>query len=263
MGVLPDEQASTLKSKYEPLTAYLSEELGQEVQLIIPGDYAALVELFGEGEVDLAYFGGATFVASEAQHQAVPLVMRDIDTRFTSYFLARSDAKETQISDFRDQVIGFGSELSTSGHYMPRYFLKEQAIDPETFFSEVLYSGAHDRTVDMLLKGQVDLAATNSQVVNSMLRQGRLDEMSIKVIWETPEYSDYVWAIQPGWDESYANRLRDAFLALSLSDERDSEILQILGAGGFLPATRGDFFRLRAIVLPQAITDDQAGSPLL
>lgn len=257
MGVLPDVRATTLESKYGPLVEYLSEELGQEVRLIIPGDYADLVRLFGNGEVDIANFGGATFVFSEARHQAVPLVMRDIDTRFTSYFLARSDAKENQISDFKDEVIGFGSQLSTSGHYMPRYFLQEQAIDPEAFFREVLYSGGHDRTLEMLLEGQVDLAVANAEVVNSMLRQGELDETSVKIIWETPVYSDYVWAVQPGWSETYSNRVRDAFLRLSRSDERGAEILQLVGADGFLPATPSDSNRLRSIVLQGSGTDNQ------
>lgn len=257
VGVLPDLRADTLKRKYEPLTTYLSEELGQDVQLIIPEDYADLVRLFGKADVDIAYFGGATFVSAENQYQAVPLVMRDIDTRFTSYFLARSDAKGSQISDFEGRAIGFGSPLSTSGHYMPRFFLQEQAIDPETFFNEVTYSGAHDRTVELLLEGRIDLGAVNSEVVDSMLRQGQLDANSLKVIWETPVYADYVWAVQPGWNEAYINRVRDAFLRLSLSDERDSKILQNLGAGGFLPATPGDFFRLRAIVLRKSGTDNQ------
>ena len=250
--MLPDVRPDTLESNYQPLTTYLSEELQQEVQLVIPEDYADLVRMFGTAEVDIANFGGATFVSAEEKYQAVPLVMRDIDTRFTSYFLARFDAKEGRVSDFEGQALGFGSRLSTSGHYMPRYFLQEQAIDPDTFFSDVLYSGAHDKTVGLLLDGQVDLAAVNSEVVDSMLRQGQLDAKSLRIVWETPVYADYVWAIQPGWNELYANKVRDAFLRLSLSDERDAEILQNLGAGGFLPATTGDFFRLRAIVLQKS-----------
>lgn len=249
--MLPDLRASSLENKYKPLIAYLAEQLEQDVQLVIPEDYADLVRMFGEADVDIAYFGGATFVSAEAQYRAVPLVMRDIDTRFTSYFLARFAAGENHISDFEGQVIGFGSQLSTSGHFMPRFFLQEQAIDPETFFSAVLYSGAHDRTVELLLEGQVDLAAVNSEVVNSMLSEGQLNETSLKIIWETPVYADYVWAVQPGWDEAYTTRVRDAFLRISPTNERDSEILRNLGAGGFLPATPGDFFRLRAIVLQE------------
>ncbi len=257
IGVLPDLQASKLKRKYDPLISYLSEELQQEVKLVVPDDYADLVRLFGNAEVDMAYFGGVTFVTVEAQYQAVPLVMRDIDTRFTSYFLARSNAKEHHINEFDGQVIGFGSQLSTSGHFMPRYFLSEQTIVPETFFSAVLYSGAHDRTIEMLLQHQIDLAAVNAEVVNSMLRAGQLNANSFKIIWETPVYVDYVWAVQPGWNGAYANKVRDAFLQLSASDDRHSTILQNLGAGGFLPATPGDFSRLRAIVLQKSGAGDQ------
>ena len=70
-------------------------------------------------------------------------------------------------------------------------------------------------------------------------------------------YSDYVWAIQPGWSETYSNRVRDAFLLLSRSDERGSEILKLVGGDGFLPATPSDFNRLRAIVLQGSGADDQ------
>ena len=109
----------------------------------------------------------------------------------------------------------------------------------------------------MLLEGQVDLAVANAEVVNSMLRQGELDETSVKIIWETPVYSDYVWAVQPGWSETYSNRVRDAFLRLSRSDERGAEILQLVGADGFLPATPSDSNRLRSIVLQGSGTDNQ------
>ena len=84
-----------------------------------------------------------------------------------------------------------------------------------------------------------------------MLRDGRLEPGLLRIVWETPPYANYVWAIQPGWDESYVNRLRDAFMGLSVVDEEGAEILRRLGAGGFLPASDRDFNRLRKVMSGQ------------
>jgi phosphonate transport system substrate-binding protein len=262
VGVLPDERPDALRHRYEPLIAHLAKELGQEVRLIIPEDYQQLVTRFGSGDLDLAYFGGATYVAAAEKHGALPLVMRDIDAEFTSYFLTRAERPETAVADFEGLVFAFGSELSTSGHLMPRFFLQEQDIAPETLFGEVRYSGAHDTTVAWVRDGQVDLGAANAEVVNAMLRDGRLAPGVLRIVWETPPYADYVWALRPGLGEAYTTRLQDAFMGLSQIDEEAAGILRRMGAGGFLPAAPGDFDRLRGVMstLPRFQAMIAAGS---
>ncbi len=251
--MLPGEQAEALRERYGPLTEHLARVMNQEIEFVIPDSYGQLVQLFGSGAVDMANFGGATFVSAAARHDAVPLVTRDIDAEFSTYFLARADAAGPGIEDFAGQDFAFGSELSTSGHLMPRYFLQERGLVPETFFASVRYSGGHDRTVSLVRNGQVSLGAVNREMVKAMLRDGRLGPNELRVVWETPPYADYVWAIQPGWDESYVDRLRDAFLALSPADAEGARILSGLRAGGFLPAHQRDYNSLRKVMasLPQ------------
>ena len=253
LGVLPSEQAETLRDRYRPLTEYLAREMNQEIELVIPDSYGHLVRLFGSGAVDMANFGGATFVSAAARHDAVPLVTRDIDAEFSTYFLARAEGPQSRIEDFAGQDFAFGSELSTSGHLMPRHFLQERGLVPEDFFASVRYSGGHDRTVSLVRNRQVSLGAVNRETVKAMLRDGRLAPGELRVVWETPPYADYVWAMQPGWEESYVDRLRDAFLALSPADAEDASILSGLRAGGFLPAHQRDYDSLRKVMagLPQ------------
>ncbi len=247
IGVLPDEADEALRVRYGPLIAHLSRELGMPVQLVIPEDYADLVRLFGAAEVDLAYFGGVTFVVAQAEHQAVPLVMRNLDLEFSSYFLARADDLGAAVGQFGGRAFAFGSNLSTSGHLMPRFFLMDLGITPEHFFSSVSYSGAHDRTVAWVRDGVVDLGVANAEVVDAMLRDGRLKSGALRVVWETPPYADYVWAHRPGLDPAFTRQLRDAFLGLSPADDEDAATLERVGAGGFLPANIDDFAQLRDV----------------
>ncbi len=62
VGILPDENGDALRKRYDPLLEYLSAKIGVDTKLVLPSDYSDLVRLFREREVELAYFGGLTFV---------------------------------------------------------------------------------------------------------------------------------------------------------------------------------------------------------
>ena len=248
ISILPDESREKLIERYTPLFEYLARETGIPYELIIPETYDELLELFHTKKIDLAYFGGFTFVKANIIDNAVPLVMRDVDTRFTSYFLVKGDHPAENISDFKGKKFSFGSHLSTSGHLMPRYFLKEMDIIPEVFFSDTRYSGKHDLTAYWVRDGLVDLGSANHAVINKMYRDGRLSEKEVRILWETPPYPDYVWALRPLNNKSFQIKLRNAFLNLSKTNREHAKILEGVDAGGFLPAGVNDFIKLKEII---------------
>lgn len=248
VGVLPDESLETLHQRYDPLLAHLSAETGIDFKLVLPSDYSELVRLFRDHEVDMAYFGGLTFVQAHIFHHAEPLVMRDVDTRFTSWFLVKEDDPAHDLADFKGKIFTFGSRMSTSGHLMPRHFMHtEKHIIPEGFFTEVRYSGAHDKTAYLVRDGEVDLGVANSEIIRTMLRDGRLKENDIRVLWETPPYPDYVWAVHDHFGEGIKMKLRDAFLGLDANIAVHGKILTGMGAEAFLPAGTNDFLPLKRV----------------
>jgi len=245
VGILPDDNPEVLRTRYAPLLKHLSEIMGVDTQLVIPKNYQELSRLFGDNEIDIAYFGGLTFVKASINYGAEALVMRDIDMRFSSYFIARPDPTKKHLSDFKGMRFSFGSELSTSGHLMPRHFMKsEQQISPETFFSMVAYSGSHDKTAIQVRDGLIDLGVANSISVKRMLAEGRLANNDLQIIWETPPYVNYVWAVKKTLDDELKNKLRDIFLGLDVTKPDHKNILAHLGAVSFLPAGNRDFLSL-------------------
>ena len=160
-----------------------------------------------------------------------------------------ADSTAFDWQDTQGLSFSFGSRLSTSGHLMPRHFLLQQGIDPESHFSEVSYSGAHDKTARLVEKGEVALGAANSHIVDTMFETRRLDPRQVRILWGTSPYADYVWAVSPDTDQAFVQRLFNAFLALSPLDERHVQILGPLDAGGFVPASLEDFTALREIAV--------------
>ncbi|MCP4672992.1 MAG: phosphate/phosphite/phosphonate ABC transporter substrate-binding protein [Desulfobacula sp.] len=248
IGILPDESNEKLIERYTPLFEYLAVETGIPYKLIIPKSYNELLELFHTKNIDLAYFGGYTFVKAYISDNAIPLVMRNVDTRFTSYFLVKKDHPAQNIKDFKDKKFSFGSRLSTSGHLMPRYFLKEMGINPETFFSDTRYSGKHDLTAYWVRDGIVDLGVANYAVVNKMYEDRRLSKKQVRILWETPPYPDYVWALRSLNNKDFLIKLKDAFLSLSKTNRKHEKILEGVDAESFLPAGINDFAKLKKVI---------------
>lgn len=245
VAVLPDQSKDALLARHMPLVEYLDSATSYDFELVIPLDYADLLDQFDTGDIDLAWFGGLTFTRAERQSQAVPLAFRDIDSEFTSCYISRSDETRTRIRDFAESDFSFGPYLSTSGHVMPRYFLEREGIIPEQFFSSTRHSSAHDHTARLVSDGTVTVGVANCVIVQSMLDNGLLSDDDIRIFETTPPYSDYVWAVNSSMDKHTQKVLLNALLSLDASLPQHRSILRLQGANAYLPATSGNFVLVR------------------
>ena len=249
MGTLPHEDWQLQQQLYEPLLKYLETKTGLQFNLVRSDSYEHLLQQFTNHEVDLAKFGGLTFVRAHIQGDAEPLVMRDIDLVFTSMFIVPTDSKAQNLSDLEGKRLCFGSNNSTSGHLMPRHFMLREvpSIVPEQFFSEVCYSGAHDKTAYAVRSGRAEIGVANSAVIRKMFEDGRLKPDEVRILWETPPYADYVWAIHDHFAPEIKIKITNAFLELNEQDPVGEKILNNFSADYYLPARLGVFKNLEKI----------------
>jgi len=249
LGLLPDENPKRQAIRYAPLIEAIRSRTGLDVELVLPETYDDLVSRFADGTLDLAYFGGYTFVLASERYGAIPLVMRDIDARFISHVLVHRDNTNVQgLADLQGSHFSFGSRRSTSGHIMPRHYFSRMGIIPEEFFSHLTYSGSHDRTVQLVAEGSVDAGVANGQIVRQLLSSARHERPPVRVLWQSPAYVDYVWATQPSMSENTRQALKSVFLSLDTSNETHRRFLDAVGAGYYLPAAESDFHELRQTI---------------
>jgi phosphonate transport system substrate-binding protein len=256
IGILPDQSQEELKNKFSPLFEHISGTLGMPYELVIPSDYDDLLAKFNGSKVDLAYFGGFTFLLAQKKSNAVPIVMRDVDARFVSHFVVRADETENSLAGYGKRRLAFGSRLSTSGHLMPRFHLREAGIEPESFFSSVSYSGAHDKTTYWVRDGKADVGVANGQIVDKMIEDGRIKPGELRILWTTPPYPDYVWVMRNNISRRLREKVLDAFLQLSINDETQARTLALVGANNFIPASIKDFEELSRIALEFGLMND-------
>jgi phosphonate transport system substrate-binding protein len=234
---IPDEAPTELSRKFAPLGRYLQKQLGVPVQWTPVTDYAAAVEALVNGKVDLAWFGGFTFIQAKVRSggQVVPLVQRAEDQDFRSVFITGASSGIRSLQDLKGRTFSFGSQSSTSGHLMPRSFLLQAGIDPDRDMGRISFSGAHDATIAAVAGGKVDAGAVNISVWEKFVADHKVDPTQVKVFYTTPTFYDYNWTVSARMPEALRERLRKAFLDLSLDTDEGKEILGLQRASRFIP----------------------------
>jgi phosphonate transport system substrate-binding protein len=236
VSAIPDEAPTELQRKFKPLGEYLSKQLGMEVKFVPVTDYAAAVEGLAGGHLDLVWYGGFTFVqARRRTGDALPLVQREEDAQFHSKFIARVGSGIKTLQDLRGKTVAFGSESSTSGHLMPRYFLLRAGLDPTRDLARYAFSGAHDATAKWVESGKVDAGALNESVWKKLVDEKKVDTSKVEVFFTTPPFHDYNWTLRGDLAPALVEKLRAAFAGLDYANPEHKVILDLQRTRRFIP----------------------------
>lgn len=249
VGGIPDQDTARLARRYESFAEYLSGELGVQVTFVPSVDYAAVVTAFSQDQLQLAFFGGLTGVQARLQKPgAVAIAQRENDAAFHSKFIARAGLDLESLDGLQAQAgdlsITFGSPNSTSGHLMPRYFLKQAGIDAASDFrQEPNFSGSHDATWQLVESGAFDLGALNEDVWNRAVRESKVDTAKVEEFYITPAYFDYNWTAQGNLDEVYGEGFTDKIrqALLDLNPQEHGEILELFSTEKFIVTSNENY----------------------
>jgi len=241
IGAIPDQDTAVLVRRFSGVADYLSRKLGVEAKYVATVDYAAVVTGFKNGEIQLAWFGGLTGVqARKVTPGSVAIAQRPIDTQFHSVFIVQKDLAAQTLADLKGSSFTFGSESSTSGHLMPRYFLLQAGVDADKDFKGLPnYSGSHDTTWKLVESGAFQAGALNEAVWATAVREGKVDLNKVRVLNTTDAYYDYNWSVRADLDKTFGagftDRLKTALLTMG-EDPAMAAILKDFSTDKFVAA---------------------------
>ncbi len=243
---IPDQDESTLKSRFNKIATYLSDRLSITVKYIPVKSYSAAVTAFRNNQVQLAWFGGLSGVRARSLVKGSQAIAQGAeDKSFTTYFIAHSSTGIKASKNFPKSIAGktftFGSKGSTSGRLMPEYHIRKNfKKSPPKVFKRVGFSGDHSRTIALVQSGAFQVGAVNFAVWNKELKSGKIDTSKISKIWTTPEYPDYNWSIRGDVESKYGagfiNKVKKALL-----DMNNPDLLKQFPRSSFISASNRDY----------------------
>ncbi|MEG6586356.1 phosphate/phosphite/phosphonate ABC transporter substrate-binding protein [Dendrosporobacter sp. 1207_IL3150] len=231
VGLVPNQAPDKIKAQYEPFRKYLSEKLNMPVELFVATDYAGVVEAMANDKLDVAYFGGLTYVQAKQRAKIHPIVTEiDQETKTTKYYsliIAPAEKDTKSVGELKGKVFAFGDISSTSGSLYPRVMLDKAGIKVPDDFKNVVYTGGHDATAQAVQNGAVDAGGIEGRILKRLIAKDTVDEAKIKVL-ERHLVEGYPWVVRDSLDKQLEAKIVDAFLTM-----KDPVLLDLMRAEGF------------------------------
>lgn len=252
-SAIPDQDETRLREKFTPIAGYLAEKLGVECEYVPVNEYQDAIDLFKNGDVQLAWFGGLSGVqARAAVDGARAIAQGEEDPEYYSYFIAHADSGLSYSDEFPTGIKGmkftFGSSGSTSGRLMPEHFIRKYSgqSPQELFGAENHYSGSHDKTVEMVESGQFQVGAVSYKTYDRRVSEGQTDPNVCKVIWKSDRYADYNFTAHPDLDARFGAGFT-ARLQTALLEMTDEKLLSAFPRRSLIAATNQDFHAIEEL----------------
>jgi phosphonate transport system substrate-binding protein len=227
-AIIPSENASGVTERYTPFVQYLARELGTKVTLRIANDYAAIIEGQRTGNIHIASYGPSSFARARMTGAKVDAFAIETNLDGTkgyhSVFYVKKDSPYQKVEDLKGKNLGLVDPNSTSGNNVPRFALNGMKIEPETFFSKVVYTGSHENAIIALQQGTVDVAANwwNDEQESNLQRMARKNMAKaedFRIIYKSEQIVNSPMAYLSELPTELKAKIKDAVLNLNTKDK--------------------------------------------
>lgn len=202
VGILGGENEADRIARFDGYQKLLESTFQVPVRTLMAGDYAGVIQAFSAKQVDVSIMSPAAYASAwiESNGDVQPLLTTQEADGTTSYVAAMYVRAESDIKDLqgmRGKSMAWADPNSASGYLIPRAEMREQGIDPTTFFGRTSFAGGHEQAVVAVLGGQYDAGVcwTSGQgdsaqgftrgVLRSMVDKGMLDMKRLRIIWRS------------------------------------------------------------------------------
>lgn len=250
LAAVPDENATGTEKRFEAFTSYLAREIGIPVKLRIANDYAAVIEGQLAGNIHIAQYGPSSYAKAFALGAKIePFAMqvnKDGTKGYYSVLYVKKDSPIQKIEDLKGKPLGLVDPNSTSGNNVPRFAMDKMGIDPEKYFSNVVYTGSHENAIIALQQGTIEGAFNwwndeNESMLMRMERKNMAKYADFRIIFKSDIIVNSPTAYLTSLPEELRTKIRDAYFNIGKKDPEAFKILTDGEAQVWAPTSHKDY----------------------
>ena len=250
IGFIPVEKADELTPKAQALEVFLENELGVDVEIVVPSGYEAIIEGMRFGHIDAAFMdtGPAWITHHRTGAEAVlaELVAGKVNYQATVWTLAENDSIQT-IEDTIGKRVAFTSITGSSGFVRPMGTLVTEGhvtIEGDDIvalqsaltnnFESHTFAGGYKAALELLLLEQVDVAFGSDIAPKKYLDLE--DQAKLRPVTTIGPVPSHVFMVNSDMSEPTRDALVSTLIKLNY-DENNSILKDLYGAEALVPTT--------------------------
>lgn len=237
VGIIPFEDADTLKSAFAPFAKFLGQKSGfKDGEVFVTPEYSGILQALRADQIDCAYLNPLSYVLALEEFKSspehlIPLAMPYFHGKLTyrGDVFARADSGINTIKDFKGKKFAFGDVTSTSGYLYPAGMMKAAGLDPDKDVQKVNITGpagvlaVFNKNVDggAIFEGGIDLALKDPA-----------QKKQIKVIAKTEPIPNGMFVARGNLDPQVLTKLQQALQDIN-TDPAGKAALKAVPSGGW------------------------------
>jgi len=250
IGFIPVEKADELTPKAQALEDFLENELGIDVEVVVPTNYEIIIEGMRFGHIDAAFMdtGPAWITHQRTGAEAVlaELVAGKVNYQATVWTLAENDSIHS-LEDTVGKRVAFTSITGSSGFVRPMGTLVSDGhvnIEGDDIvalesalannFESYTFAGGYKAALQLLLNGNVDVAFGSDIAPQKYLELE--DQVKLRPVTTIGPVPSHVFMVSSDMSESVKDALVSALVKLNY-DENNSILTDLYGAEALVPTT--------------------------
>lgn len=227
-AIVPAENAQGVTDRWAPFAAYLSKELGTKVTVRVAQDYAAIIEGQKAGQIHIGSHGPASFARALMTGAKIEAFAQDVNEDGTKGYFSvlwvKKDSAFQKIEDLKGKNLCLVDPNSASGNNVPRFAMNKLGIEPETFFSKVVYSGSHENAIIAVQQGTCDAAFNwyNDERESNLLRMSRKNMVKaedFRVVFKSDQIVNSPMAYLADMPSELKAAIQKAVLEIAIKDK--------------------------------------------
>lgn len=153
---------------YHELIEYISDKLGLPIEFSQKKTYSEVNNLLKTGKIDIAFICSGAYIAAEGKIQLDNIVIPVINNSYYyySYIITHKDYNINSFADLKGKSFAFTDPLSNTGYVYAHYRVKEMGYSHLNYFSNTIFTNAHDHSIQAVARKIVHGACVHSTIFN-------------------------------------------------------------------------------------------------
>ncbi|GAB4339239.1 MAG: phosphate/phosphite/phosphonate ABC transporter substrate-binding protein [Calditrichia bacterium] len=225
-------------SNYEALMKYIGKKMNRDVEFKQRKTYKEVNDMLKKGQLDFAFICSGAYVEARREFPINLLVVPVVNGEpvYYAYIIAHKNSNINSFKDLKGKSFAFTDPLSNTGHLYPLSLINRLGEKVDVFFSQTIYTYAHDHSIQAVARKIVDGASVDGLIFEYLKAKKPERVENVKVIGKSQEFGIPPVVICPTVDPEIKMELTRIFLHMH-EDPEGKEILEELLIEKFIPGT--------------------------
>ncbi len=158
--------------------------------------WEGLAKSLASGETDMALMGpwGYVLANHQAGAEAVATILYQGKPEYFAIMVSGPNSGIRNIDDMKGKTFAFGDKGSTSGYLIPSHEFQKRGIDPDKYFSRVVYT-KHQAIETQVTRGELDAGADYNRNRDAMIADGLIKAADSRIVWTSDPLPNDAFAV--------------------------------------------------------------------